>query len=329
MDAFIFAAEAVLPIILMIMAGYIFRRIGLMPEQFSSAANKLVFRVLLPCMLFLGVYRIESIYGIELGFVIYTLVAESVVMLVSFFAVRCFCRVRVRRGVLMQAAFRSNYALIGIPLAASLAGDEAVGVVSLLSVIFIPFINVMSVVVLSVYGEGKERASVRSILLDVAKNPLIISVLLGVFALCVRAVLTSCGIEARLSDIKPVYETVEYLADMASPLALLVLGSRFEFSALSRLGRDIVLGTVLRTVIAPAIGIGVAYAFFRDSFTAAHFATFICAFATPVAVASVVMAEEMGGDYHLAGQLVVWTCATSAFMLFIITFLLRASGVFS
>ena len=327
MDAFIFAVEAVLPIILMILAGYIFRRIGLMPEQFSSAANKLVFRVLLPCMLFLGVYRIESILGIELGFVIYTLVAESVVMLVSFFVVRCFCRVRVRRGVLMQAAFRSNYALIGIPLAASLAGDEAVSVVSLLSVIFIPFINVMSVVVLSVYGEGKERASVRSILLDVAKNPLIISVLLGVGALVVRAVLVSRGIEARLSDITPVYETIEYLADMASPIALLVLGSRFEFSALSELGSDIVLGTLLRTVVAPVIGVGIAYVFFRDSFTAAHFATFICAFATPVAGASVVMAEEMRGDYHLAGQLVVWTCAVSAFTLFAIIFLLRASGV--
>lgn len=329
MDAFIFALNAVLPIILMIGAGYIFRRIGLMPEEFSGAANKLVFRVFLPCMLFLGVYGIESADGIEAGFVIYTLIAESVVIIVSFAAVNLLCRVRARRGVLMQAAFRSNYALIGIPIARALAGDEGVAVVSLLSVVFIPFINMLSVIVLSVYGDGAERPNVKKIALDIVKNPLIISVLAGVAAVVVRSALVSVGVHFRISDIRPVYEVIEYLGDLATPVALLVLGSRFEFSALSRLGSDIALGTLLRTVIAPLIGIGCAFLLFRESFFSAHFSAFICAFATPVAVASVPMSEQMGGDHRLAGQLVVWTSVISAFTLFLITFLLRSAGVFN
>lgn len=329
MDALIFAVKAVLPIILMVGIGYILKCKGFMTEEFSLAANKLVFRVFLPCMLFLGVYRIESLDGIALDFVAYALIAEMAVVLISFVMITVLCRVKNRRGVLLQAAFRSNYALIGLPLAMALAGEGGVAVASLLSVIFVPVINVLSVIVLSVYGSGEGKPSAKKIALDIARNPLIISVLIGVLMLVVRWVLTSYSISFRFSDITPVYDVVVFLSDMATPMALLVLGARFEFSAVAELRRDIILGTLLRTVMAPLIGIGIAYLFFCDSFTGAHFAAFVCAFATPVAVASVPMSQEMGGDSRLAGQLVVWTAMVSSLTLFLLAYLLRAAGIFA
>ena len=328
MDALIFATGAVMPIILIVAVGYILKRIGFMTESFSLAANRLVFYVFLPCMLFLGVYKIEDVGGISLGFVGYALLAELCVVLVSFAVITLRCKARDRKGVLLQAAFRSNYALIGIPLAQALAGEEGVAVASLLSVVFVPAINVLSVIVLSVYGNGETRPSAGRIARDIAKNPLIISVLTGVGMLGIRALLESRGIYFRFSDVTAVYDAVEYLSAMATPMALLVLGARFEFSAVSELKREILLGTLLRTVAAPAIGIGGAYLFFRSGFTGAHFAAFVCAFATPVAVASVPMSQEMGGDSRLAGQLVVWTTAVSALTLFLLAYLLRAAGVF-
>ena len=84
MDALIFATGAVMPIILIVAVGYILKRIGFMTEQFSIMANRLVFYVFLPCMLFLGVYKIEDVGGISLGFVGYALLAELCVVLVSF-----------------------------------------------------------------------------------------------------------------------------------------------------------------------------------------------------------------------------------------------------
>ncbi len=328
MDSFIFALGAVSPIIITVAVGYVLKRIGFMSERFSLSANKLVFRVFLPCMLFLGVYRIEDIGSLNLGFVIYALAAEAAVILISIPVVIAACKERGRRGVLIQAAFRSNYALIGIPLAHSLAGDAGMAAASLLSVFFVPAINVCSVIVLSVYGNAEKRPSAKKILSDIAKNPLIISVLTGVLALLVRALLTKNGIAFRLSDIAPVYSVIENLSAMATPMALLVLGARFEFSAVTQLRHEIILGTFMRTVLAPMVGIGAAYLFFRESLTGAHFAAFACAFATPVAVASVPMSQEMGGDARLAGQLVVWTTLVSAFTLFIISFLLRSAGVF-
>ena len=84
----------------------------------------------------------------------------------------------------------------------------------------------------------------------------------------------------------------------------------------------------MRTVIVPAIGVGIAYLFFRYTFGGAHFAAFIAVFATPVSISSVPMTQEMDGDVTLAGQLVVWTTLASAFSVFFISFLLKLAEVF-
>ena len=49
--------------------------------------------------------------------------------------------------------------------------------------------------------------------------------------------------------------------------------------------------------------------------------------ASPVAVSSAVMVQELGGDDQLAGQLVVWTSVLSLFSIFAIVYLLRAAGL--
>ena len=328
MDSFMFAVGVVMPIICMVAVGYALGRTGFMPEKFSTLANTLVFRVFLPAMLFLNVYKIESIDKIEPAFILYALGAEAVIILLSFAAVALFCKVRNRKGVLIQAAFRSNYALIGIPLAEAMAGEAGVAAASLLSVVFVPAINVISVIVLSVYGHKKGGIGAKRIFFDVLKNPLIISVLAGVACLFVRSALASCDIAFRISDITPIYYVIENLAAMATPMALLVLGARFEFSAVRALRREIIFGTLMRTVIAPTLGIGAALLLFGTAFEGAHYAAFVCAFATPVAVASAPMSQEMGGDGTLAGQLVVWTTVVSAFTLFVLSYILSAAGVF-
>ena len=101
-----------------------------------------------------------------------------------------------------------------------------------------------------------------------------------------------------------------------------------EFSAVAEHKKEIVWGTMMRTFFAPLLGLGVAYLFFRDTFGGAHFASFVAVFATPIAVSSVPMAQEMKGDTTLAGQLVVWTTIMSALSVFVSSFLLRMAGVF-
>ena len=51
-------------------------------------------------------------------------------------------------------------------------------------------------------------------------------------------------------------------------------------------------------------------------FNGANFAAFVAMFASPVAVSTVPMAQSMGADHALAGQLVVWTTLISSLVIF-------------
>lgn len=328
MESLIFAIKAVLPIVIMVAIGYILKKIKFMDAEFAKKANKLVFRIFLPSMLFLNVYNIEDIGDIELGYVIYVLVALALIFCIALPCVMFVTKKNGCRGALLQAVFRSNYALIGIPLSGSLFGDEGIAVATILSAFTIPLLNILAVISLTVFSGDGEKPSFKKIMLGIIKNPLIISVLLGVLVLSVRALFAKNGITFRLSSIEPLFKVLNYLSSMATPLALLVLGAQFEFSAVASLKKEIIFGTLARTVFVPLIGIGMAYLLFRNTFGGAHFATFVAVFATPVAVSSVPMAQEMKGDAILAGQLVVWTTLVSGFTVFLVSFLLKASGIF-
>ncbi len=321
MESLIFAANAVLPIVLTVAFGYILKRIGFMNESFARTANKLCFRVFLPTMLFLNVYKIENIGGIETWYILYTVIAVLFLFLIAFPIVTAATGHKERRGVLCQAAFRSNYALIGIPLAESLFGEEGVAAASVLSAVVIVLFNVLAVICLSVYRKGKP--SFKKIILDILKNPLIISIVLGIVVLLIRPYTAF-----RISDITPVYKVLGNLSGLATPMALLVLGAQFEFSTVAELRREIIWGVGMRCLMVPVLGLGTAYLIFKGEFTGAEFAALTAVFTTPLAVSSVAMAQEMDGDARLAGQLVIWTTLISAFTTFIASFLLKSAGIF-
>ena len=329
MDSLIFALSAIAPIVLLVLIGYSLKKLGFMNEKFSKDANKLVFRIFMPVMLFLNIYRMKDLSEMSFDFVVFTVIALLLIFFISIPASIVVARKKDRRGVLVQAAFRSGYSLIGIPLAQSLYGEEGAMAASLLSAAAIPLFNVLAVISLTALGndEGK-KPSVGSILLDIIKNPLIIGIAAGLVSLGIRAAFVKLGVDFRLEQIGPVMTVIQYLANLAIPLALLVLGAQFEFSAVAALKREIIWGVAIRTVIVPVLVIGTAFALFRDRFGAAQFATLVAAFATPVAVPSVPMVQEMGGDVTLAGQLVVWSTLVSAVTIFICTFLLRLGGAF-
>lgn len=321
MDSFIFAINAVLPIVITVGLGYILKKIRFMSADFAKQANKLCFRVFLPVMLFLNVYKIDNIGSIEPGYIIYTVVAVLVLFIAAFPIVTLVTKKRECRGVLCQAAFRSNYALIGIPLAESLFGEAGVAAASVLSAVVIVMFNILAVICLSVYRKGKP--SIKKILLDILKNPLIISIALGIVVLLIRPYT-----DFRISGITPIYKVLANISSLATPMALLVLGAQFEFSTIKALRREIIWGIAMRCLMVPILGLGTAYLLFKGEFTGAEFAALTAVFTTPLAVSSVAMAQEMDGDVKLAGQLVIWTTLISALTTFVASFLLKSAGVF-
>jgi predicted permease len=300
----LFAVNATLPIVLMVVIGYVIKKIGLLKADTAKILNNIVFRVLLPAMLFLNIYKIEDLGSINLNYVWYVLGFTIGLFLLFIPIVNLFFPIRNQRGVILQSIFRSNYALIGIPLATALDAVSGAAIASLLAAFIVPVFNVLGVICLCIYSD-EEKPSVKGILINIAKNPLIFGVAMGLVALGIRAIFTNVGIEFRLTEIVPVYKVLEYLSSAATPLALLALGAQFEFSAIPALKKQIGFGIALRSVLIPSLALSVAYLI--GGFNGAHFAAFVAMFATPVAVSTVPMCQSMGADHNLAGQLVVWT----------------------
>ena len=325
MDSFIFAVNAVLPIVLMVMAGYVIKRFGVINESVAKSINKVVFKLLLPCMLFLNVYNIKDASSISPNYIIFSVGASVIVFFATAAASKLVTSNRASRGVLVQASFRSNYALVGIPLATSLFGAEGSMIATVLSAFSIPIFNIWAVICLTVFG-NKGKPDVKKILLGIAKNPLILSILFGCVCLVIRGIFVRLNIGFRLESITPIYSTMSQLSKASTPMALIALGAQFEFSAVSALKRQIIFGTLVRTVIVPTLALSCAY--LMGCFNGAHFAAFVALFATPVAVSSVPMTQEMDGDTTLAGQLVVWTTVVSAFTIFIFSLILKSVGIF-
>ena len=326
MDSLVFAINAVLPIILTVATGYFLKKIGFINEAFAKTGNKLVFRIFLPAMLFLNVYKMDISKSIDFSYILFVLIFVVLIFFAFLPLTMLITKKKERRGPLLQATFRSNFALIGLPLAQALFGEEGVTVAALLSAATIPLFNILAVVSLTAFMSDKKKIDFREIFSGIVKNPLIQSIFIGFIALLIRAILIKYNVSFSLSDT-PVYTVLSYFSNMATPLALIVLGAQFEFSAVKDLRKEIIWGASVRVIIVPLTALSLAL-LFREKFNGAHFASFVAVFATPVAVSSVPMTQEMNNDALLAGQLVVWTTLLSALTVFLFTYALRTLSIF-
>ena len=71
MNSFVFAINAVMPIVLLVALGYYAKNIKLMNEQFCAVGNRFCFRVLLPILLFMNIYKTNGIEDIQWDLAVY------------------------------------------------------------------------------------------------------------------------------------------------------------------------------------------------------------------------------------------------------------------
>ena len=312
MENLMISANAVLPMCLVMALGYGTRRLGWIRREEISAINKIAFRIFLPCLLYYNVYcsdlsgsfdpllmayavgGVLLTFGLSLG---YTLLTE---------------KLPERRGVMIQGMFRSNYVIMGIPVATALLGSNQLGTVSILIAVVVPLFNMLSVVVLEVFRGQKPKPL--HILGQIAKNPLVIGSVLGILTL-------AAGI--RLPHI--LEQTIQNISAIASPLQLFLLGAFFQFSGLKTYRRELVTVSAAKLIVAPGLFLGLGALL---GFRGVAFVSLIGVFASPTAVNSFTMAQQMGGDAELAGDIVVTTSAVSILTMFLWIFLFKSLGVF-
>ncbi len=336
-----FALNAVVPLILMIGLGYVLKKIKFISKEFASVGNKMVFRVLLPITLFNNIYSIQSFANIDWKAVIFAVSGVVAVFAVGVIVALTLIKNKNQRGAIVQCLFRSNYAIIGIPLAQMIAGTEGMQVASVLSAFTIPTFNILAVITLTFFqppttqqaldGDAEsrekeerkgEQSPLKRTLLGIAKNPLILGVVSGLVVIGIRALFVKYNVSFRLSNVKFLYDTLTKLSNVTTPFALIILGAQFEFSSLKKDVAAVVITTLARTALVPAVTLLIASLFFE--FSPGVMASLVAVFASPVAVSSAIMAQEMNADADLARSLVVSTTIASAPFLVIIIAILRA-----
>lgn len=312
MENLMISANAVLPMCLVMALGYGTRRLGWLRREEISTINKIAFRIFLPCLLYYNIYcsdlsgsfdpllmayavgGVLLTFGLALG---YTLLTE---------------KLPERRGVLIQGMFRSNYVIMGIPVATALLGADQLGTVSILIAVIVPLFNMLAVVVLEVFRGQMPKPL--HILGQIAKNPLVIGSVLGILTLV-------AGI--RLPHI--LEQTIQSVSAIASPLQLFLLGAFFQFSGLKTYRRELVTVSIAKLIVSPGLFLGLGALL---GFRGVAFVSLIGIFASPTAVNSFTMAQQMGGDAELAGDIVVTTSAASILTMFFWIFLFKSLGMF-
>ena len=306
------SANAVLPVFLMMAAGYLARSLGVLERGDVGKMNRVAFRVFLPCLLFYNVYRSDLSSAVNAALIAYAVLGVLTVFAVAYVVVKRLESVNERRGVVMQGIFRSNYVILGLPIAQALLREDELGPVSVLIAIVVPIFNVLAVFVLERFRGGNVKS--REVALQVVKNPLVVSSALGVVFLLL-------GIR-----LPPILEkTVSGLGTIATPLQLFLLGAFFRFEGLGRYAKALTAVTGVKLLVTPAIFLSLAAAL---GFRGVEFVALLGIFASPTAVNSFTMAQQMGGDAELAGDIVVSTSVFSAITMFGWIFLFKTIGVF-
>lgn len=309
---FIVSLEAVLPMFCLLIVGMGVKHFRLLTDSEVRNLNRMVFLIFFPPMMFTNLYgaRIED--AVDGRLLLFGVVSVAVIYSLSLLLVLRIEKEPKSRGAMIQAIYRSNFVIMGIPIAVNMYGHGNLAVTAMMVSVIVPLYNVLAVITLEVFRGG--RPDPVNILKKVLTNPLILGSAAGVLAM-VAGLKLPAVLEELVSD----------MAGVATPMALVILGASIDFRSIQRCGRNLLISVFLRLILVPAAGLTAAALLgFRDI----AFVTLIAMFASPTAVSSFTMAQSMDSDGQLAGNCVVFSTAFACFTMFLWIFLFKNLGMF-
>jgi len=310
----IFSFNAVIPIFLVMLLGLVVRRLKIVDASATKQMNSLVFKVALPIMLFKTVYGSDYSQMLDRKFMLFLIIS-----VIAFFFICWLIAVKLidddkKKGAFVQGCFRGNYAILGIALSAEVLGFmPSIAITGV--IIIVPLFNILSVIILTIYGEQKVESKniAITIIKSIVTNPLIIGIFAGI-------VLTLLNIE-----IIPLLNTpLSMVSSLATPFALLVIGASLDFSQVKERLKYTLAASALKLIIMPLIFVPLAI---LAGISTEGIVVLFVLYAAPTAIASYAMAAHMGTDEHLASNIVLLTSLISILTYTIGVYILRVIGI--
>ena len=312
MNNFLVAVGAVVPLFTLLFMGLVIKRLKLMTETELAHTNRMVFTLFFFCMMFYNIFTTDLAHTVRPKLMLFGGLGVISIFLVAAALVCWGEKDNRKRGAMIQAIFRSNFVLFGIPIVGNIFGDTALAIPTMMIAVIVPIYNVLAVFTLETFRGG--RFALGKILLGILKNPMIMGALTAVVL--------------RLVDFpvpKPVLKGIGQVAAATTPVALIILGASFKGGSFHNHLPQLISCVGARLILVPAAALSLAvYLGFRDI----ELVTLLAVFASPCAVASFAMAQQMGSDADLAGNCVVYTSALSCLTIFGWVFFLKTMGLF-
>lgn len=310
MEYFMLAVSVVLPLLIYMLVGTLIKYLRIFEEETFKAVNRMIFRIMIPLALFFSVYRADLRHAVRPKMYAYVWVSVIVVFIVLYTLFRKTNLAPPAAATMVQGMYRSNFVLFGVTIAASLCDGEGVASIAALTAIVVPTFNVLAVIMFET--AGGVRTPMSKLLLEIFKNPLVDAGILGILVGLLHI---------RFPEI--LIQPLETLGEAATPLALVVLGGMLSVKSISEHRYYLLTAALARLVLIPFVAVvtGILLGFRGNDLAAV-----LAVFASPTAVASTPMAQSMGGDGKLAGEIVAVTSAGCILTIFLWVFALSGLG---
>ncbi len=307
MENLILSVNVVLPLFLTMALGYLLKRIGMFDDNTLKVMNSVTFKAFLPLLLFYNIYKTTLQGALNLKLMAFAFISVIIIFVLLCFIIPSIEKDNKKRGVLIQGIFRSNFVIFGIPVAASLFGENKIGVVAILIAIVVPLFNMLAVISLEMFRG--EKLDIKNTLKGIITNPLIIASIIGLSFLFL-------GIRLPIAIEKSVID----ISKIATPLSLILLGASFAFKDVKTHLKQMIIGVTSKLIIVPSIFMPISIAL---GFRNVELIALLLIFASPTAISSFTMAEKMDGDSELAAQIIVFTSAFCILTVFLWIFVLK------
>ena len=314
MSNFLFAVKTVAPIFIYIALGYILKRSVFTNHDRIAAVNKLCANILLPITLFNSAMRANYSDPAATHTSVFCIVVTLVFIALLFLIIPRIVKDHPSAKSVIQGGFRGNLMVVSVALMANMYGEEGSGITSVVSASLVAVYNILGTLILSDYRtDGKLTAkSLLHIIWKALTMPLLLGAAFGIaFALL--------GI-----TLPPVLDgPVRNLAVSGSALSLIVLGAQFDLKkAISEI-RLSTLSVAVKVILLPLTGV---IAGWLMGFRGVEIACIFAILGAPASTNSAVIAESLGCNGRLSGDIVVLSNITFLFTSFLSIALLRSIG---
>mgnify|MGYP001000395159 FL=1 len=307
MSLFLTSITSIIPIIAIIVLGYILQVKGWFGDVFGPNLSRLIMNVALPASIFVSVMKyltLDKLISLS-GGLLYTFVAFILGYIVAYIAVVVFKVRPGRRGTMMNTFVNANTIFIGLPLNVALFGDQA------LPYFLIYYItNTISTWTLGVYlmtSDSKSGQSKETSKFDWKK--LLPAPLVGFLVALLFLIL-------RISIPDFATNTLTYVGNIVTPLSLIYIGIVLAKAGLKTItfDKDTIVTLVGRFILAPLIML-LVLKFFAPNMETVEFKTFMIQSATPALAVLPILANQGKGDVEFSTNVV--TLSTVLFIVVI------------